>query len=105
MKKVFFGWKHFRPKEGYVQIKNMGGTWKIPMPKDSTKDQLKQKALELFFPGGNNPQVGSEENVTSVIAKYDNTELPDQIEGQACTLQSFITKEASHDVRLYLLTR
>ena len=75
------------------------------MPKDSTKDQLKQKALELFFPGGSNPQVGNVDNVTSVIAKYDDTELPDQIEGHVCTLQSFTTKEASHDVRLYLLTK
>lgn len=85
------GWMHFREGE-FVQVRTRkgGGTRKESAPKNSKKQNLIEKAVQLFFPGGKNAegsltdfdidltdfQKHSLEDSITVRELYEKTKLP-----------------------------
>nr|XP_020470522.1 uncharacterized protein LOC109968535 [Monopterus albus] len=81
-RKIELGWMHFREGE-FVQVrtKKGGGTRKESVPKGSKKQQLIEKAGQLFFPGGKN----AEGNLTDFdidLTDFQQHTLEDSITGE-----------------------
>ncbi|XDV50949.1 hypothetical protein PO909_019913 [Leuciscus waleckii] len=79
MRNIEMGWMHFR--EGkciQVRTKKGGGTRKICVSKDCTKNDLLEKAAELFFPG-EKCSVGSFTDFVVDVTNFQEQTIDDQI--------------------------
>nr|XP_020470855.1 uncharacterized protein LOC109968716 [Monopterus albus] len=99
-RKIELGWMHFREGE-FVQVrtKKGGGTRKESVPKGSKKQQLIEKAGQLFFPGGKN----AEGNLTDFdidLTDYQQYTLEDSI-----TVGELYEKTKLPVLRFYLTTK
>ncbi|XP_033831305.1 uncharacterized protein LOC129456644 [Periophthalmus magnuspinnatus] len=101
-RKVELGWLNFRKKDNtyvHMRTKNGGGTRKESVPKKSTNINLIEKALELFFPGGENVH-GKSCDFEVDLTDFQETPLPEHI-----TVEEMYEMTKLPVLRFYLKTK
>ncbi|KAK1897462.1 CRISPR-associated endoribonuclease Cse3 [Dissostichus eleginoides] len=99
-RKIEIGWVHFREGE-FVQVrtKKGGGTRKESVTKDSKKQNLIEKAVQLFFPDGKNAE-GSLTDFDIDLTDFQRHSLEDSI-----TVKELYEKTKLPLLRFYLTTK
>lgn len=94
-KKVEVGWIH----EGkQVRSPRGGGTRKIDLPKQSTKDSILEEVKPLFFPNGNS-QLGKVEDFDFTLADFSQRDIDEQ------TIDELYSAAKMSTLRLYVVTK
>ncbi|CAL9690847.1 unnamed protein product [Knipowitschia caucasica] len=101
-RKIELGWLNYREKEqSFVQIrtKKGGGTRKESVPKTSKKKDLIEKALQLFFPEGENAE-GNISDFETDLTDFQEHTLPDDV-----TVEDLYERTKLPVLRFYLKTK
>lgn len=78
-KQILLGWLcRIDKTDRFKQVRERcgGGTRKIKVPKESNKDYIMKKAIELFFPNGNS-KAGTLDDFDIDLLDFKNNELDD----------------------------
>ena len=110
-RKITLGWMHYSSKEKRfvtVRLNNGGGTRRIDVPFDSTKQDLIAEGKKLFFPGGQSTY-GKEEEMLFNLANFRAETVEENIQTDETTadftIQRYIEKHKLTLVRLYLTSK
>ena len=106
-RKITLGWMHYSSKEKRfvtVRLNNGGGTRRIDVPFDSTKQDLIAEGKKLFFPGGQSTY-GKEEKMLFNLANFRAETVEEHIHTADFTIQRYIEEHKLTLVRLYLTSK
>jgi len=100
-RRVELGWiMKYENKTKQVRAKTGGGTRHMKVNSDSTVEELKQIALNLFFTNGSSSTWGNVEKYVISMTDFDTTPITDE----TTTLQELYERSKSKIQRLYLCT-
>ena len=110
-RKVSLGWLHFSSKQGRfiaVRLNNGGGTRKLDVASDSSKEAIIREGKELFFPNNESTQ-GHADDMIFDLANFQgvaiNNVLEDGNKTEPFTIQRYIEKNKLTQIRLYLTSK
>ena len=109
-RKVLLGWLHYKPeKRKYVMIRTPdgGGTRDVDLPHDSTKEDIVEYAVGMFFEGGSS-KFGAAENMEFNLGNFKCEQISDVAYSDGTTkpftLSGYFEATKLKKARLYLMS-
>lgn len=110
-KRVWLGWLHQESpssKMKQIRLKQGGGVREIVIPISSSREQVLQTAVSLFFPGGNSP-CGHQDDMNIDLATFQCTPIENTITTSSgdvipFTIQNYASNSRCTRLKIYLTT-
>ena len=111
-KKVQLGWLHYderAQKLKSVRMMKGGGSRDVDMSMDSTRDEILQESIKLFFPDGESTFAGKATNMEFGLANFKTEAINNEIKLENSvvpfSLANYLKANKTSKVRLYLTSR
>lgn len=110
-KMVWLGWLHQESpscKMKQIRLRQGGGIREIVMPISSTREQVLQTAISLFFPGGKSP-CGHQDDMNIELSTFQCTPIENTITTSSgdvipFTIQNYASNSRCARLKIYLTT-
>lgn len=104
-RRISLGWLHFsKVQKRYVaaRLRNGGGTRKLNVAQNSTKELLIDEGKELFFPSGKSSH-GNASDMDFDLANFKGDSIEDELDddGKSFTIQRYKERNKLTQCRLY----